>query len=62
MKFINKEANIPYTYYFQVGKKYLIFTNSIYYNRYILANKSYTNTIIMSSYRLLYIISINFLY
>ena len=48
----NKEANIPYTYYFYIGKKYLISIDSSYYSKYIYFRKSYNNTYITLFYKL----------
>ena len=49
IKLSNKEANIPYTYCFYVGKKYLISIDSDYYSKYIYSKKSYNSTYITLS-------------
>jgi hypothetical protein len=35
VKFSNKEADMPYTYYFYLGKKYLISADLLRYSEYI---------------------------
>ena len=52
IKFFNKEADIPYTYCFYAGKKYLISVDSGYYSKCIYSKKSCNRTYIVLSRKL----------
>ena len=49
VELFNKEADIPYTCCFCIGKKCLISTDSSYYSKYIRSKKSYNGTYITLS-------------